>query len=162
MLGCVAPKPLMIASGTGDPMIAREVVLATGNRLEAIWERYGAKENFERFQWQGGHVFFSSAESLYGIANFILKHFGQPTVPAGTPLPELLFSTDVALAELGPDDLDIEGVAAEITGKKNPNCRSLEDAFPPQLVPASAEMEGSWRELLAQQESFLSPRFRGC
>ena len=160
MLGCVAPKPLMIASGTGDPMIARDVVINTNHKLNCIWQRYGAPENYERLAWQGGHSLSTSPESLYGVANFILKHFGLPTVPEGTPLPEPVFPTAVEPVALTDGAIDIDALAEHLTGKKSPELASLAQTFPPQLVPADAEVEEDWRELLAQMESFISPRCR--
>ena len=159
MLGCVAPKPLLIASGGGDPMIARDVVINTGHRLTRIWQEYGAEANFKQLRWKGGHSLATSPESLYGVANFILKHFGLPVVPEGTLLPEAVYSTEVVPAALGEGDIDIERLAEKLTGKKSPERHSLTEAFPPQLVPADAEMDDEWRELLAQMESFISPRF---
>ena len=160
MLGCVAPKPLMIASGGGDPMIPRDTVTNTAHRLASIWERYGAAENFERFQWQGGHSIVTSPESLYGVVNFILKHFGLPAVPEGTPLPKPDFPVAATPAELAAGDIDIETLAERLTGRKNPGWHSLAEAFPSRQIPAGVEVEPEWRELLAQLESFLSPRFR--
>lgn len=159
MLGCVAPKPLLVASGGGDPMIARDVVINTGHRLTRIWQEYGAPENFARLQWKGGHSLATSPESLYGVANFILTHFGLPTVPEGTVLPETVHPAQVVPSVLGENDIDIERLAEKLTGKKSPEWHSTAEAFPPQLVPADAGMDDDWRELLAQMESFISPRF---
>lgn len=160
MLGCVAPKPLMIASGTGDPMIARDVVINTDHKLNCIWQRYGAGENYERLAWKGGHSLSTSPESLYGVTNFILKHFGLPEVPEGTPLPEPVFPTEVEPGELADGAIDMETLAEHLTGKKSPEWSSLTQAFPPELVPAEAKIEDDWREILAQMESFISPRFQ--
>ena len=160
MLGCVAPKPLMIASGGGDPMIPRDTVTVTAQRLAYIWERYGAAENFERFAWAGGHSLSTSPESLYGVVNFILKHFGLPTVPEGTPLPETDFPIAATPAPLAPGDIDIETLAERLTGRKNPGWSTLADAFPSRQIPAGTEVAPEWREVLAQLESFLSPRCR--
>ena len=159
MLGCIAPKPLLIASGGGDPMIARDAAINAGHRLKAVWQRYGAEGDFEQLRWKGGHSLATSPESLYGVANFILKHFELPTVPEGTPLPEPRFPTAVVPAELGEDDIDIETLAEQLTGKPSPELHSLAEAFPPRLVPAEAVVDDDWRELLAQLESFISPRF---
>ena len=160
MLGCVAPKPLMIASGGGDPMIPRDTVTVTAQRLAYIWERYGAAENFERFAWSGGHSLATSPESLYGVVNFILKHFGLPTVPEGTPLPETDFPIAATPAPLAPGDIDIETLAERLTGRKNPGWSTLADAFPSRQIPEGVELAPEWREILAQLESFLSPRYR--
>ena len=159
LLGCVAPKPLLIASGSGDPMIARDVVINTAHRLTRIWQEYGAEENFERLRWKGGHSLATSPESLYGVANFILKHFGLPTVPEGTALPEAVYTAKVVPSELGEGDIDIEQLAEKLTGKKSPELHSIAEAFPPSLVPTDAGVDDDWRELLAQMESFISPRF---
>ena len=159
LLGCVAPKPLLIASGSGDPMIARDAVTNTAHRLKGIWEKYGAEENFERLRWKGGHPLITSPESLYGVADFILKHFGLPTVPENTPLPEPRFPVEVTPAELGANDIDIETLAEKLTGKRSPELHSLDEAFPPRLTPTDAGIDAEWREILAQLEAFVSPRF---
>ena len=160
LLGCVAPKPLLIASGSGDPMIARDVVIKTDRRLTRIWQEYGRPENYERLKWQGGHSLVTSPESLYGVANFILKHFGLPTVPEGTPLPEPVYPVEVVPTPLGTSDIDIERLAKQLTGRISPDWHTLDEAFPPHLVPPDAGLDADWRELLAQLESFISPRFR--
>ena len=159
LLGCVAPKPLLIASGSGDPMIARDSAINTGHRLKAVWQRYGAEGNFEQLRWKGGHSLATSPDSLYGVANFILRHFGLATVPEGTPLPEPEFPAEVVPAELGATDIDIETLAEKLTGRPSPELGALSEAFPPRLVPAEAELDLEWRDLLAQLESFISPRF---
>ena len=159
MLGCVAPKPLLIASGSGDPMIARDTAINTGHRLKRIWQEYGAEENFEQLRWKGGHPLVTSPESLYGVTNFILKHFGLPTVPEGMPLPEPRFPVETVPAELGAGEIGIEELAKNLTGKVSPELHSLDEAFPPRLVPPDAGLDADWRELLAQLESFISPRF---
>ena len=160
LLGCVAPKPLLIASGSGDPMIARDAALNAAHRLKGIWERYGAAENFESLRWKGGHSLISAPESLYGVANFVLKHFGLPAVPEGTPLPEPRFPVEVVPAELGENDIDIETLAENLTGRKSPELASLDEAFPPHLTPEDAVTDPEWKEKLAQLEAFVSPRFR--
>jgi len=159
MLGCVAPKPLLIASGSGDPMIARDTAISTGHRLRGIWQKYGAEENFEQLRWKGGHPLVTSPESLYGVTNFILKHFGLPTVPEGTALVEPVYPTETTPAPLQAGEIDIETLAERLTGRKSAELHSLDEAFPPRLTPPDAVPDAEWREILAQQESFISPRF---
>lgn len=159
LLGCVAPKPLLIASGGGDPMIARDVVIKTDHRLTRIWQEYGKPENYERLQWKGGHSLATSAESLYGVANFILRNFGLPTVPEGTALPDPAYPAEAAVTPLSDGDIDIGQLARQLTGKVSPDWHSLAETFPPCLVPANVDLEEVWGELLAQMESFISPRF---
>lgn len=160
MLGCVAPKPLMIGSGGGDPLIPRDIVINVDYRLTRIWQELGAPENFRRFNWEGGHSLDTSSESLYGVVNFILKHFGLPEAPEGTPLPEPVYSDVVSPLPLGDADIDIDVLAERLTGKKSPELHSRFETFPPRLVPADVKCDEVWKELFAQMESFLSPRFR--
>ena len=139
-------------------MIARDSAINTGHRLKALWQRYGAEGNFEQLRWKGGHSLATSPDSLYGVANFILRHFGLPTVPEGTPLPEPVLPVEVVPTELGADDIDVETLAERLTGRPSPELGTLAEAFPPRLVPAEAELDPEWCDLLAQLESFISPR----
>ena len=141
-------------------MIARDAALNAAHRLAGIWERYGVAENFESLRWKGGHSLISAPESLYGVANFVLKHFGLPAVPEGAPLPEPRFPVEVVPAELGENDIDIETLAENLTGRKSPELASLDEAFPPRLTPEDAVTDPEWKEKLAQLEAFVSPRFR--
>ena len=90
-----------------------------------------------------------------GIFNLIRR-----SVPEGTPLPEPDYPIAATPAPLAAGDIDIETLAERLTGRKNPGWHSLAEAFPSRQIPAGVELEPEWRELLAQLESFLSPRFR--
>lgn len=82
-------------------------------------------------------------------------------MPENTPLPEPRFPVEVVPAELGADDIDIETLAEKLTGKRSPELHSLDEAFPPRLTTPDAGIDAEWREILAQLEAFISPRFRG-
>ena len=158
LLGCVAPKPLLVGSGKGDPMIARDAVVKTEHRLEHIWQQYGAPENHTLLHWTGGHSIATSPQSLNGVANFVLHHFGMPEYPPDTPLPETAFPE--AVEPLPLDGIDIETLAERLTGKPRPHWTSTAEAFPPPLAPEDGDVDADWKDRLAQLASFVSPRFR--
>ena len=87
-----------------------------------------------------------------------MKHFWLTTVPEGTSLPEPVFPVETTPTGLVAGEIDIETLAERLTGRKSPELHLLDEAFPPHLTPLDDVPEPEWRELLAQLESFISPR----
>lgn len=83
------------------------------------------------------------------------RHLPELRLPGETSL-----SAAVPCVERPPTVVEPLALAEKLTGKRSPELTSLAQTFPPELVPADAEIEEDWRELLAQMESFVSPRCR--
>jgi len=155
LIGCVAPKPVLVASGRGDSMIPRDVTLALSHRLAETWRACGAEGNFEHLLWHGEHR-WENPEAFAGMGAFIAKHF-HLDVPeqTGMTAPALFPTTCEIETELRPGEIDIDELAERLTGVKRKGYRRVADAFPPTLIPADAAISDEARDILAQMESFI-------
>ncbi|MBP5639282.1 MAG: hypothetical protein J6X55_07380 [Victivallales bacterium] len=155
-IGCMYPKPILCCSGTGDTMIARDVVIRLKHRLEAFY----APGRSEVYLWNGGHSWEQPSD--YGhVMDFILRNFGLPTTTNGlTELPQPFFP-DAPNADKPPypsDAVDLTQLAARLTGKTPREASSILDAFPPPDFLTQEEfaaMDKETKEYFVQVASFL-------
>jgi dienelactone hydrolase len=55
LLGLIAPRPFMLEAGRNDRIFPIDSTLQAKERLETIYQAYGAEERFETFLFDGGH-----------------------------------------------------------------------------------------------------------
>ncbi len=156
LLGCLAPKPLLVAAGRGDTMIPRDVVLALHHRLQETYRTVGQPDAHELLAWNGPHS-WETPECFYGITNFILRKFGLPTLPEG-PLPKPMFPEDELTLPLPDDAIDMTALAEHLTGNQRRPAADIIDVFPPKHIPTE-----EWKQIpretlaiLAQIASFVT------
>lgn len=157
LLGCLAPKPLLVAAGRGDPMIPRDVVLALFHRLQDTYRTAGQKDAAELLAWDGPHT-WETLECFFGIANFILRRFGLPALPEG-PLPKPVFPEDEQTLPLPDDAMDMTTLAERLTGNRRLLAADIVDVFPPRHIPVEdwPQIPRETLAILAQIDSFVKP-----
>ena len=155
LIGCAAPKPVLVASGMGDSMVPRDVVLALGHRIASTWRAYGAEDNYEHVLWNGEHS-WENPDGFVAVASFITRHFHLADTSRAGQVAPALFPTECKVeTELRPGEIDIDGLAERLTGVPRKGYRCVADAFPPTLIPADAPISEEARNVLAQMESFI-------
>ncbi len=146
-LGCLCPKPLMVASGNGDPLIPRDEVIRLGNRLRRL---YGDKGNFEVSIPEGFHSWDLPRFQI--IPNYIFRLLGLPAIKLEA-LPETYFPETHSSWQLPEDAIDINVLASRLTGKPLSGKKHLWEVFPPELpVDGMTEEE---RYIITQLEHFI-------
>lgn len=127
-LGCMAPRPVMICSGACDPMVPRDIMLATGHRLETLWPE--GSEAFEAYNWNAAHTW--NDEGMAHVADFVLKGLGMPLLPPGVQAPAPAFpeALDPASEPMPTDAIDIDQLAKRLTGRTPGQVAKLSDVFP--------------------------------
>ena len=127
-VGCLYPNPILCCSGTGDPMIPRDVVLQLKHRLEDFY----APGKSEVFLWVGGHQ-WAAPEDFAHVADFVLRNFGlQEYGDTLRQLPEPFFpaAPDPAKPPYPADAIDLAQLAVRLTGVTPGKAESLADVFP--------------------------------
>ena len=161
-LGCIAPKPLMISSGYGDPMIPRDYALAYGHRLASLWPE-DRKDAFSAYLWEGGHSWREPAE-FAEVGNFALRAAGLPEVKLDTvPAPAFPAEPDLSAPPFPEDAINIGILAQRLTGKTVPETTLLTDAFPPpDCVPPEvfSKLDAETQEYITQSQVFISGKTR--
>ena len=161
-LGCIAPKPLMISSGYGDPMIPRDYALAYGHRLASLWPE-DRKDAFSAYLWEGGHSWREPAE-FAEVGNFALRAVGLPEVKLDTvPAPAFPTEPDLSAPEFPEDAINIGILAQRLTGKTVPETTRLTEAFPPpDCVPPEvfSKLDAETQEYITQSQVFVSGKTR--
>ena len=161
-LGCIAPKPLMISSGYGDPMIPRDYALAYGHRLASLWPE-DRKDAFSAYLWEGGHSWREPAE-FAEVGNFALRAAGLPEVNLDTvPAPAFPAEPDPSAPPFPEDAINIGILAQRLTGKTVSETTLLTEAFPPpDCVPPEvfSKLDAETQEYITQSQVFVSGKTR--
>ena len=69
----IAPRPLLVISGTGDPIFPIEATQRAYDELRKVYELLGAGGNLDKDIFEGGHAWSNRKAPA-----FVEKHFGPP------------------------------------------------------------------------------------
>lgn len=156
VLGCFAPKPLLISQGAHDNLFPEDVFYSTARKVKDVYIQSGAKDNFDAVSLPGTHPWDSDRQNL--IASFFQKVF--ELAPADDITASDLLSEDNLVFQNWPEDaLTIEQLACALTKNKYPvDCR-FEDVFKPAFEPENTQMShfrsADVRRIFAQFEAFM-------
>ncbi len=149
-LGCMCPKPVMIASGSGDAIFPPDVVRALGKRLGRLYED---KPLFRLAMTAGEHGWSEDMDRYREISNFIFTHCGVQQRNLER-LPEPFFPESHQTWKLPAEAIDIDQLAANLTGKPLTGKQNLWEIFPPAVLPENISDDEKY--LLAQYEQFIT------
>ena len=155
VLGCFAPKPLLIAQGTDDRMFPEDVFYSTARKVKDIYTGVGAKDNFDAVSLPGTHSWDSERQDL--IARFFQKEFDL--MPPGTLADsDLLTEKDRVFKNWPEAALTTEQLACTLTNHDYPVGCQFEDVFKPRFDPEDTQghpfRSVDMRRIFAQFEAF--------
>lgn len=161
LLGCFAPRPLLIFQGLGDQLFPADLFYRTVARLQAVYDQIGASQNFQFATVPGEHGWDLNRRLLLGDFFRQQLNLTGSNDPAETAAEELLDPAQPCIADWPADALTIDDLARRLTGRNPPSDLQLWDVFPPDM-PAelyhATLPRGSLRQILAQFEAALKPQ----
>jgi Acetyl xylan esterase (AXE1) len=157
VLGCFAPKPLLISQGVHDNLFPEDIFYSTARKIKDIYIQTGAKDNFDAVSLPGTHSWDSDRQNL--IARFFQKVF-ELAPPDDILNSDLLTEDDLIFRSWAEEALTTEQLACALTENKYPVDCKFEDIFKPRFEPENTQVNhfrsvDAWR-VFAQFEAFMS------
>lgn len=156
LLGCVAPRPLLIGQGDHDPLFPSDLFHRVARQTREIYACAGAEERFRAELVPGEHSWDDGRCRLIG--EFLAQALDLPRNVVSEPDVPLIAAEDTCFPTWPAKALDVQQLAEELTGQAVPNDVQIWDVFP---IPAIAHSlpcqtpRGDLRRILAQFEAFL-------
>jgi hypothetical protein len=159
LLGCFAPKPLLLFQGINDQLFPIDVFLSTVRKVKRVYDEFKSTDNFHYHQINGEHSWNRQSREVVGA--FLAKYLGVSEIPS-LDSEELLSVSDVALTEWPENALQTDDIIPSITGQKCSQQQRLWDIYPP-LMPDNIEdtprvPRDKMRHFFAQLECFMTSR----
>ena len=156
VLGCFAPKPLLIAQGVHDNLFPEDIFYSTARKVKDIYSQSGADKNFDAVTLPGTHSWDAERRNL--IARFFMKAFAiEP--PVKTSDSDLLSEDDLVFQNWPKKAMTTEQLACELTGKKYPLTCKFEEVFEPRFKLGDSKENhfrpGNTQRIFAQFEAFM-------
>ena len=157
VLGCFAPKPLLLLQGVEDSLFPDDIFYYTARKTREKYRQLGAEYNFDARSLPGLHSW--DADRRQAIADFFQKTFSLD-VPARIVEDDLLTPGENSIFAEWPDTtLNTEQLAYRLSGREAVPCLSFEEVFKPRYEPDTGSSplfrEVTAQRVLAQFEAFL-------
>lgn len=157
VLGCFAPKPLLISQGAHDNLFPEDIFYSTARKIKDIYIQTGAKNNFDAVSLPGTHSWDLGRQYL--IARFFKKVF-ELASPDDILNSDLLSEDDLVFQRWSEEALTTEQLACVLTENKYPVDCKFEDVFKPRFDPENTHINHfcsvDARRVFAQFEAFMS------
>ena len=156
LLGCFAPRPLLIFQGKLDCLFPEDLFHRVARQVKGCYDEVGAGDRFDAVVVPGEHSWDGKRRELLGRWLSTVFELG-PTPPVPDE-EHVLSPTDGCLDGWPEDAVDVDTLARRLTGVDAPPDLKLWDVFRPPVDPASIEQvtpRGDTRQVLAQFEAFL-------
>jgi dienelactone hydrolase len=157
LLGCVAPRPLLVAQGDRDTLFPSDLFHRVVRQTRTAYSRMGADAQFEAEFVPGEHSWDTNRCQLIG--EFLARTLELPHDHVREPPPPLIPPEDTCFAAWPDAALDAGQLARQLTGRNVPDELRLWDVYP---IPEEAHrlpsgtLRGDLRRILAQFEAFLA------
>lgn len=161
VLGCFAPRPMLIAQGRDDHLFPQDLFAQTARRVGGVYERLGSADAFASAIAPGGHSWDAGRIELIG--EFMRKWLTLPGNPGPVDDHEEVFSQERTCFERWPGDSSrADDIASQLTGKTHNASKRLWEIYPPDTsgleLPTPQGDECDWRQVFAQFELMLGTR----
>jgi dienelactone hydrolase len=157
LLGCVAPRPLLIAQGDRDVLFPVDLFHRVARQTRTAYQNSEADAQFEAELVRGEHSW--DANRCQRIGRFLARPLGLPHDHVREADPPLIAPEDTCFTIWPDTALDAGQLARQLTGSNVPDGLRLWDIYP---IPEEAHRlppetpRGDLRRILAQFEAFLA------
>jgi len=156
LLGCFAPRPMLIFQGRNDNMFPEDLFYRVARQVKACYKQVGASDHFAAEVVPGEHSWDRGRIALLGRWLSGVFDLGPP--PA-VPEKENVLSPKETCLDVWPEDaVDIDTLARRLTGVDPPSGLKLWDVFPPPFDLTDIQQvtpRADTRQVLAQFEAYL-------
>lgn len=159
LLGCFAPKPMLIFQGLNDQLFPVDIFFSTARKVQRVYDEFQATDNFHYRQVNGEHSW--NRQSREEVGEFLAKYLGLSTIPS-LEFEELLSENDVCISKWPKNALRTDDIIPSITGRKCSKQKKLWDIYPP-LIPDNIEdtprvPRTKIKRFFAQLECFITSK----
>lgn len=157
LLGCVAPRPLLICQGDKDVLIPADLFHRVARQTREAYACLGAQDRFQAELLPGEHSWDDRRYRLIG--SFLARTLDLPHTRVDEPDSPLLAADDTCFSGWPAEALDVAQLTAQLTGTPVSRKTELWDVFPipPQAHTLPHETpRGDLRRIFAQFEAFLA------
>lgn len=155
LLGCVAPRPLCIFQGSGDPLFPDDLFRQVARKVRQAYRMLQAEPAFRAQVVPGGHGWDAARIEL--LTSCLREVLNLPNATAVIEREELPGEVDLCLPGWPENALTTDQLARQLTGRAAVENLCLWDVFAPDPCPERPESleRGDSRQILAQFEAFL-------
>ena len=159
--GCIAPKPLFLFQGRGDPLFPGDLLLHTARKVSTAYERRNAAPHFRACLVDGAHSWDAARRRM--LAEYLCETLGVPFDEARIVEP----ANEPALApcfQAWPGNArNVDEIARDLSGRTSGAAHLWEVFKPPVSMIAEDHpvLRSDARQILAQFEAFLPPPVKG-
>jgi dienelactone hydrolase len=158
LLGCVAPRPLLICQGDHDSLFPNDLFRQTAERVRGVYGEAGAARAFQAELVPGEHGWDANRRQLIG--RFLARALSLPHEDVAEAPPPLVDPGTRCLPCWPEGALDTRRLSEHITGHASTDAdKAFADTYPlpsslDDWLPAASSAET--RHVLAQFEAFLA------
>ena len=157
LLGCVAPRPLLIAQGDHDVLFPNDLFHRVARQTQEAYARLEADDRFQAALVPGEHSWDLGRRERIG--DFLARVLELPHNTVSEPDPPLISAAATCFSSWPVGALGVAGLAEQLSGRSVPIDTKLWDVFPiPPIAHCLSHQtpRGDLRRILAQFEAFLN------
>ncbi|HWL54213.1 MAG TPA: CocE/NonD family hydrolase [Chthoniobacteraceae bacterium] len=156
LYGCIAPRPLFLFQGAGDPLFPADLFFQTARKVATAYRQRGAADRFQARLFEGAHSWDRTRRSA--LCEFLCHAFKVPFEEAKIVEADDAPPLGDCFQSWPADAKTADQIAADLSGR-TPAATQLAEVFKPEGLPSTPMehpfLRGDVRQIAAQFEAFL-------